>query len=222
MTPLTYNGRNGTTYGPSATAPTTAGDYTASATFAGDTNHTGSAGSADFTITRASQTITFDTPAASPAPGYTYGTDASFPVGATATSGLPVGFASSTLAVCTVNGTTVTIVSAGDCTVTASQPGDGNYAPAPEVVRSFAIGKASQSITFAMPSPSPAPSYIYGTDSGFTVGATATSHLPVSFASQTTGVCTVSAPPPPSSARPPSPSSPADPPHNAAPAPFAP
>ncbi len=35
ITPLTYSGRNGTSYGPSTTAPTTVGDYTASATFAG-------------------------------------------------------------------------------------------------------------------------------------------------------------------------------------------
>src|SRR2546425_6569867 len=36
---LTYGGRNATSYGPSTTAPTNAGDYTASASFTGDDNH---------------------------------------------------------------------------------------------------------------------------------------------------------------------------------------
>jgi len=48
-----YTGRNGTVYADSVTAPTGAGDYTASATFAGDTNHAGSADSKAFTINRA-------------------------------------------------------------------------------------------------------------------------------------------------------------------------
>src|SRR5207302_1560537 len=47
---VSYTGRNGTTYGPSANAPTNAGDYTASATYAGDANHTGSSDAKDFSI----------------------------------------------------------------------------------------------------------------------------------------------------------------------------
>lgn len=50
---IAYSGRDGTTYGPSATAPTAAGDYTASATYAGDANHTGSADRQPFTIAKA-------------------------------------------------------------------------------------------------------------------------------------------------------------------------
>src|SRR5207245_10756723 len=57
--PVGYNGRNLTTYGPSNTAPTNAGDYTASATFAGDANHAASSpASADFTISPAGSTTT--------------------------------------------------------------------------------------------------------------------------------------------------------------------
>ena len=47
---VTYTGRNGTTYGPSDTAPTAAGDYTASAAYPGDANHTASSSSADYTL----------------------------------------------------------------------------------------------------------------------------------------------------------------------------
>ena len=56
---VTYVGINGTSYGASATAPTNAGDYEASATFAGDTGHTGSSDSADFTIGQANAHFVF-------------------------------------------------------------------------------------------------------------------------------------------------------------------
>ncbi len=51
--PLTvsYVGRDGTVYGSSTTAPTSVGKYTASASFAGDLNHNGSSGSANYEIT---------------------------------------------------------------------------------------------------------------------------------------------------------------------------
>ena len=47
---VTYAGIDGTTYGPSTTAPTQAGQYAASASFVGDTDHTGSSDTADYTI----------------------------------------------------------------------------------------------------------------------------------------------------------------------------
>ena len=61
---VSYSGRNSTVYGPSATAPTNAGDYTASATFGGDLNHSGSSNSADFVINKSSTTtsLTQDSP----------------------------------------------------------------------------------------------------------------------------------------------------------------
>ncbi|MEO7839411.1 MAG: PxKF domain-containing protein [Anaerolineales bacterium] len=54
---VSYEGRNGTVYGPSSIAPTNAGDYTASANFDGDANHTGSSDSKDFTIAKANAVI---------------------------------------------------------------------------------------------------------------------------------------------------------------------
>jgi hypothetical protein len=47
---VTYLGINGTVYASTTTAPTNAGQYQASASYAGDANHTGSSGSANFTI----------------------------------------------------------------------------------------------------------------------------------------------------------------------------
>ncbi len=126
------------------------------------------------------QTITFDIPAGNPS--YTVGQ--TFTVGATASSGLPVSFA--VAGPCSLAGTTVTATGAGTCTVTASQAGDATYGPAPDVTRNFPIGKATQTITFATPAGNP--SYIVGQT--FTVGATASSGLPVGFAAS--GACTVS------------------------------
>ena len=82
-----------------------------------------------------SQTITFN-----PLAARTYG-DANFAPLATASSGLSATFASSTVGVCTVSGVSVTIVSAGTCTVTALQAGDSSFAAAPSVSQSFVVAK---------------------------------------------------------------------------------
>jgi hypothetical protein len=133
-------------------------------------------GTADeFTFERAVQTIGFSAPA-----DKTYG-DPDFPVSATASSGLPVGLASS--GTCTISGQTVHITGAGSCSITASQSGNGTYAAAADVGRAFTIGKAAQTIAFAA-----LPGRMLG-DPDFDVGATASSGLPVSFAAA--GGCTV-------------------------------
>ncbi|NOY80789.1 MAG: cadherin repeat domain-containing protein, partial [Kiritimatiellaeota bacterium] len=93
------------------------------------------------TITKADQTITF-----APVPGKTYG-DAPFAVSATAGSGLDVTFASLTPNVVTVNGGTVTIVAAGQARIRASQTGDTNFNPAPDVDRTFIAAKAPLTVT---------------------------------------------------------------------------
>jgi len=54
-------------------------------------------------------------------------------------SGNPVIFSSATPGVCTVNGSTVTGVSAGLCTLSANQDGNANYSAAPQATLSFNI-----------------------------------------------------------------------------------
>ena len=91
-----------------------------------------------------SQTITF-----AALPDKTYGA-APFTVSATASSGLPVSFASTTTSVCTVSGSTVTLVSAGaNCTIEATQAGNSDYGAAPATTRTFWVYKEAQTITFA-------------------------------------------------------------------------
>jgi hypothetical protein len=107
---------------------------------------------------------------------------------ASASSGLPVSFASTTPAVCAVAGSTVTTVAAGACTITAFQDGSDSYAAARKVQHSFQVTpptRKSQTITFAPP-----PSTTVGVP--VALSASASSGLPVSFTSGIPGVCTVS------------------------------
>src|SRR5690606_27570339 len=60
-------------------------------------------------------------------------------LGASSTSMLSVAFASQTPSVCSVTGTALRLLTAGLCTVRASQAGDASYAAAPVVDQSFAI-----------------------------------------------------------------------------------
>ncbi len=79
--------------------------------------------------------------------------DAPFAVSATASSGLPVSFAAS--GNCTVNGAVVTLTGAGSCIITASQAGDANFSPAPDVARTFSIARANTTTTIIADTPDP-------------------------------------------------------------------
>ena len=71
--------------------------------------------------------------------------DADFNIRATASSGLPVSFRAS--GNCTVSANLVHLTGAGECTITASQAGDSNYLPAPDVQQTFRIFKAASTTT---------------------------------------------------------------------------
>jgi hypothetical protein len=155
---------------------TGAGTCTITASQAGDATYNAAPDVARiFNIVKRGQTITFG-PLADKALG-----DPPFAVNATASSGLAVTFTAT--GGCTVAGNIVTLVAAGTCTITASQPGDATYNAAADVLRSFGIGKLSQTITFG-----PLPGKTLG-DPPFAVNATASSGLPVSFTAG--GNCTV-------------------------------
>jgi hypothetical protein len=158
-----------------------AGTCTIQATQAGNTNYAAATPvNQSFQVTQASQTITFGSLS-----NKTFGA-APFTVKATASSGLAVSFASTTSAICTVAGSTVTLVAVGTCTIQATQPGNGNYAAATAVNQSFQVTKGSQTITFG-----PLSSQLLGANP-FALTATTTSGLAVSFASTTSSICTVS------------------------------
>ena len=61
---------------------------------------------------------------------------------ATSTSGLVVRFVTTTPSVCTVMGSTLTLVAPGTCTVTANQAGNTGYAAAAAISRTFTVAAA--------------------------------------------------------------------------------
>ena len=75
-----------------------------------------------------------------------------FSISATATSSLPITFASQTTGVCTVSGSSVHIVTAGICTIRASQSGNDTYDSAPNVDRNFTINRATPTLSISNPS----------------------------------------------------------------------
>jgi len=129
------------TYDGLATAPVNAGSYVVVGTIS-DTNYQGSA-SGTLVIAKASQTITFNA-----LPAKTYG-DAAFALGATASSGLAISYASSDPTVATISGSTVTILKAGTTNITASQAGNGNYNAAAPVTRALTVNKATATVTLS-------------------------------------------------------------------------
>jgi hypothetical protein len=145
-----------------------------------------------FTVGLATQTIGFTT---TPPPGATAG-DPDYVIGAAATSGLAVVFTpdASSAGVCTVSGSSVSLIGTGTCTIDADQPGDGGHQAAPRVQQSFVIGgppvASVQSINFTTAPPAGA---VVG-GSAYTVGAAASSGLAITFSvdASSAGVCAVS------------------------------
>jgi hypothetical protein len=83
--------------------------------------------------TQTPQTITF-----APIPTHALGAN-QFSVTATASSGLPVSFNSTTGAVCQISGNTVFLMGTGACAITATQPGNATYAAAAPITQSFVV-----------------------------------------------------------------------------------
>src|SRR5262249_25759266 len=87
---------------------------------------------------------------------------------------------------CSVGGSTVSLLGAGQCTIVAHQAGNATYNAAPDVARSFSVNdpaKQSQTITF-----NPLPNKTVG-DAPFSISASASSGLPVTFTAS--GMCSV-------------------------------
>jgi len=109
---------------------------------AGDSNYNPiTSAPISITVGKSNQTISFGV-----LPDKIYG-DADFSVTATANSGLPVAFSSSSSGICSVSGDTVHIIGVGVCAITASQTGDTNYNPAPDVLQTFTINKRNLIVT---------------------------------------------------------------------------
>ncbi|MES2734406.1 MAG: PA14 domain-containing protein, partial [Bacteroidota bacterium] len=111
-----------------------------------------------------------------------------FALEANTSSGLAVTYTSSNTGVATVSGNTITIVGAGTTTITASQAGNADYLAATPVSRPLNVNKArlNQTITFAA-----LPNKTLG-EAPFTLKATASSGLPITYYSSNHAVATIS------------------------------
>ena len=130
-TPVT-TAADGTATTPTWTLGETKGTQTLTASVSGLTSALITA-----TATGVSQTITFNS-----LTNKTIG-DADFTVTATTTAtGLTVAFDSTTKSICTIAGATITLLTAGQCSITATQAGDSTFAAASPVTRSFTVASA--------------------------------------------------------------------------------
>ncbi|MBN9085016.1 MAG: Ig-like domain repeat protein [Rhizobiales bacterium] len=156
------------------------GSHTITATYSGDAQNLTSSGTVGVTVNQASQTITFPTPANTP---FTSPPPA---LSASASSGLTVSYASNSTGVCTVSGSSITFISGGTCSITASQTGNATYSAATPVTRTFSVTPGANTITFPGLANTPF------TSAPPSLSASASSGLTVTYVSNSGGVCTVS------------------------------
>lgn len=146
---------------------TDVGSQTVTATISGE-NYTTLVLTATLEVRPATRTLTF-----AAIPNKTYG-DAEFLLDATASSGENVLFTSSNPAIASiVDGNKVRILGAGTVQLTATLPDNTNYESKPSVTQTLVIQKASQTITFTLPS------QVKRDAGSLVLNATSTSGLPV-------------------------------------------
>ena len=147
-------------------------------------------GNANYTAAlQATQTIAVSAGAQS----VTFGSAPSLVVGGAGTvmatggaSGNSVAFSSTTPLICTVDGSTVTALTVGNCVVAANQVGNSNYTSASQATQAIAVGAGAQSISFSL-----APTLAVGGTGTVTATGGASGNA-VTFSSTTPTVCRVS------------------------------
>jgi hypothetical protein len=111
------------------------GTCTINANQAGDASNAAAAQvQRSFAIAYLTQSISFDA-----LTGATLGVSSAPLIKASASSGLGVAYSSITPGVCSVSGTTITMLNPGTCTISASQAGNGTYSAAATINQSFTI-----------------------------------------------------------------------------------
>lgn len=180
--PLTYTSLTPAVCSVSGTLVTglTAGTCVIAANQPGNGNYEDAPqGTITFAVGKGDQSITF-----AMAPTVTVGTSGL--IGASGgPSGNPVTFTNTTPAVCSLSGTTVSGLLAGQCVIAADQAGNADWNPAPQALLTFTIGRGAQVITLP-----PIPTITLGTGTTSNpVGGPSTS--PVVLTSTTPSVCVV-------------------------------
>ena len=145
---------------------------TASATSSAATLTVGKATQAGLTLSPT--TGTFGSPLTLTTSGGTTGTAATY----VASVGTATG--------CTISGSTLTVLTAGTCSVTATMAGGDNYNDVSSAATTVTFGSATQTITFGALTDK-----TYGV-ADFTITATSSSSLTVTFTTANSAICTVS------------------------------
>ncbi|MFZ4859985.1 MAG: MBG domain-containing protein, partial [Desulfuromonadaceae bacterium] len=159
----------------------TAGNCILAANQAADNNYTAAAQvTQTITIGKAAQTISFGTAPTVLVNGS--GTVIATGGGSTA----PVVLTSTTPAVCSISGSTVTGITADSCIIAANQAADSNYTAAAQATQTITIGKAAQTISFGTAPTVP----VNGSGTVSATGGGSTS--PVVLTSTTPAVCSIS------------------------------
>ncbi len=153
-------------YNGSSSAPTDAGSYPVVGTV-NDANFSGTANSS-LVIARGAQTVVF------PAPGTVITPGIALALGASASTGLPVTF-SLVSGNASLIGAILTLNDSNPAVIRATQTGSTNYLPASADLTLTPGARLAQSIAFGAPADRPT------TASPFTLSASATSGLPVTF-----------------------------------------
>ena len=134
---FSYVGIGATTYGPTATAPTNAGTYTATASFAGNTNYNAAGSSASLTITKATSSTQVNCPASV---GYNGLPQTPCTVAVTGAGGLSL----------TPPATYTNNINAGTATASYTFTGDTNHDGSADS-KSFTIGQATSTTAITCP-----------------------------------------------------------------------
>ncbi len=164
---------------PTAAQPSTSHTVTATGSTSGSATATIS-----LSVAQGTQTIAFGS-----APTPTYAPGGTFSVSAIASSSLTVTYSSQTPGVCTTGGSaTITIVTAGPCTIAANQAGNANWTAAPQATQAITIAQASQSGLTATATPNSIA--VNGTSTLNTTGGNGTGT--VTYAVALGDLCTVS------------------------------
>ena len=160
--------------------PPSASTYTVRAIYTGDSSYVGSTSSTiSISVAKLSQTITFTDPSNQAFSNSTTG------LSATSNRSLTVAFSTLSPTICSVSGSSVTLISVGTCQIAADQSGNSTYAAAAQVIQEFTVSIADQSITFGSIA-----NKLLGI-SPFSLVASTSSALTAIFSSTTTSVCTV-------------------------------
>ncbi len=133
------------------------GTHAITAQYSGDANNQASTADLSQIVNKADQTLIF--PAQTP-PSRTFVVNGTFAVAPLATSttpnsGQPIVYSTKSANICVINGTTVTMLAVGTCTLAANQAGDGSYNAAAEVTQNIGIGIAASTVTLAASTTTP-------------------------------------------------------------------